>query len=69
MNARVVLITILSLSLIRGFSQEQEGIPAPGQIDKKDLQMTECAFDKNAEAVVLFDVGKIVFKAYVAINT
>ena len=69
MNARVVLVTILFLSLLRGFSQTNDSIPASGEIDKKDLLMTECDFDKNAEALVLFDVGKIIFKAYVKVNT
>ena len=69
MNARVVLVTIFFLSLLRGFSQAKDSIPASGQIDKQDLLMSECDFDKNAEAMVLFDVGKIIFKAYVKVNT
>ena len=69
MNARVVLVTIFFLSLLRGFSQTKDSIPAFGQIDKQDLLMTECEFDKNAEAIVLIDEGKIIFKAYVKVNT
>jgi hypothetical protein len=69
MRIRLALITIFILSLAKGFSQEKDSIPAPGQIDKKDLQMTVCAFDSSAEAMVLFDVGKMVFKDYAIINT
>jgi hypothetical protein len=36
----------------------QTDIPAYGKIDKKDLEMKTCDFDKDAEALVLFDVGE-----------
>lgn len=35
----------------------QKNVPAFGKIDKADLVMTECAFDKGAEAMVLIDYG------------
>jgi hypothetical protein len=69
MKARLVLSGIFFLLILHGFSQINDSVPASGQIDKKDLLMSECDFDKNAEAMVLFDVGKIIFKAYVAVNT
>jgi hypothetical protein len=69
MNKRVILVAFFYLSLLNGFSQV-DSIPASGQIEKKDLLLTECDFDKNAEALVLFDVGEAIFKEYkVAINT
>ncbi len=34
-------------------------VPSAGKVDKADLQMKECDFDKNAEAVVLFDVAEL----------
>ncbi len=46
------------------FSQTNDSIPDFGQIDKSELQMSECNFDKNAEAVVLFDVEEVVGKVY-----
>ncbi|MEP7163641.1 MAG: hypothetical protein ABI741_03050 [Ferruginibacter sp.] len=37
----------------------QKDIPAFGKIDKADLEMKECAFDKAAEAMVLFDIAEV----------
>ncbi len=37
----------------------QKDVPAFGKVDKADLEMKECAFDKEAEALVLFDVGEV----------
>ncbi len=36
-------------------------IPAFGSVEKSELEMKECDFDKNAEAVVLFEKGKTDF--------
>lgn len=41
------------------YSQKDKDIPAWGKIDKADLEMKECDFDKDAEAVVLFDVAEL----------
>ncbi|MFM9908595.1 MAG: DUF3857 domain-containing protein [Chitinophagaceae bacterium] len=49
-------IVLLSPAL---FSQKDKDIPAWGKIDKADLEMKECDFDKEAEALVLFDVGEL----------
>src|SRR5882672_37844 len=46
------------------FSQKADSLPAFGKIDKADLLMSECTFDKNAEAVVLFDAEEVHFKLY-----
>ena len=35
----------------------QKGQPAFGKVDKADLLMTDCDFDKGADAVVLIDYG------------
>jgi Domain of Unknown Function with PDB structure (DUF3857) len=35
----------------------QKGLPGFGKIDKADLLMTDCDFDKGADAVVLIDYG------------
>jgi Domain of Unknown Function with PDB structure (DUF3857) len=37
----------------------QDKIPAFGTIDKADLEMKDCDFDRGAEAVVLLDVGEV----------
>src|SRR5215211_6281907 len=55
----VVLITLLGSTVL--FAQKNkrkvDDLPAFGVVDKADLQMKECDFDKNAEAVVLLDDG------------
>jgi len=50
--------TCLPVSLL---AQKDKDIPAWGKVEKADLQMKACAFDKDAEAVVLLDVGELVF--------
>jgi len=37
----------------------QKDIPSFGKIDKADLEMKDCSFDKAAEAMVLFDVAEV----------
>ena len=53
--------TLLITTLVFLFftSTAQKEIPAFGKIDKADLEMKECEFDKAAEAVVLFDVAEV----------
>jgi hypothetical protein len=48
-----VTAILLSFSLL---AQSDKDLPAFGKADKADLEMKECDFDKNAEAMVLFDV-------------
>ena len=45
-------------------AQKDKDLPAFGTADKKDLEMKECDFDKNAEALVLFDVEDAFFDIY-----
>jgi hypothetical protein len=40
-----------------GGLQAQKSIPAFGKVDKEDLLMTDCAFDKGTDAFMLFDWG------------
>ena len=40
---------------------KDNNIPAFGNVDKAELEMKECEFDKNAEAEVLFDKGELVY--------
>ena len=51
---------LLLLALLLAFSslkaQKDKDLPAFGVVDKEELLMKECDFDKNAEALVLFDV-------------
>ena len=53
-------IQLLSTLLLFSLSTiAQKEIPAFGKIDKAELEMKECNFDKNAGAVVLFDVAEV----------
>ena len=55
------LTLIFSLLLLFGSLPAQDKIPAFGKIDKADLEMKDCDFDPDAEALVLHDVGDIQF--------
>lgn len=59
MKPFVILITALLCSQVL-ISQKDKDIPAWGKIDKADLELKECEFDKDAEALVLFDIGELV---------
>ncbi len=50
--AFLIFLFTLSLQLVA-----QKGQPAFGKVDKSDLLMTDCNFDKGADAVVLIDWG------------
>ena len=47
---------LLSLTV---FAKKDKEIPGFGKVDKAELELKECDFDKNAEAVVLFDVAEL----------
>ncbi len=53
----ILLLSTLLIFFSATFAQKE--IPAFGKIDKADLEMKDCDFDKAAEAVVLFDVGEV----------
>ena len=38
---------------------QQKPTPAFGKVDKADLELKQCDFDKNADALVLFDVAEV----------
>lgn len=48
------------------YSQKNSDIPDFGKVDKSELQITSCDFDKNAEALVLFDVEQVECVVYPA---
>lgn len=45
------------LSIVFSNTFGQKGLPAIGKIDKTDLTLTDCDFDKGAEALTLIDWG------------
>jgi hypothetical protein len=54
----LLLVTLMGLTSLFVCAQ-QPTLPAFGKVEKSELEMKECAFDKNAEALVLFDVGEV----------
>jgi hypothetical protein len=40
----------------------EKGLPKFGDIDKTDLQMKECEYDKDAQAYKLLDYGNVEFR-------
>ena len=52
----LAVLFLLSLTL---FAQKAKDIPAFGKVEITELEMKECDFDKDAEAVVLIDVAEL----------
>ena len=54
-------LPVLSLLLIlcHHLTAQQKTLPAFGKVEKAELELKECDFDKNAEALVLFDAGEV----------
>ncbi len=54
----LALFTFLS-AICTAFAQK--GLPGVGKVDKADLDMTDCSFDKGADAVKLIDWGNLYY--------
>lgn len=55
----LVMASIASFTFAQNKQTTPDAIPVYGKIEKADLQSSACEFDKNAEAMVLFDVGEV----------
>jgi len=64
MKCLLLTLTILYSSLL--YSQKSNDIPDFGKVDKSELMITSCDFDKNAEAIILFDVEEAMCHVYPA---
>ena len=53
--------TLFFLLIVFGPAFAQKGQPAFGKVDKADLEMRDCDFDKGADALVLIDYGNIYY--------
>ena len=58
---RIVILPVLCILACLSFAQKQPEIPAFGKVEKSELQMKECSFEKNAAAMVLFNKGESIF--------
>ena len=59
MKTVILSITLLFVCTVSLFAQKE--LPAFGKVDKADLEMTDCEFDKGAEALTLIDWGKMYY--------
>ncbi len=55
----LVLFFLVSIHPLNAQKQKEKDIPGWGKIEKADLELKECDFDKHAEALVLFDAGEL----------
>ena len=62
MKPLLTLVTAITALLFSNpsFSQKDKDIPAWGKVEKADLEMKVYDIDKDAEAVILFDVGELI---------
>ncbi|MEP7255478.1 MAG: DUF3857 domain-containing protein [Ferruginibacter sp.] len=60
MKTAFLSITFLFVCTSLLFAQKE--LPAFGKIDKADLEMTDCEFDKGAEALTLINWGKMYYE-------
>jgi Domain of Unknown Function with PDB structure (DUF3857) len=58
MKKNLFLFTLLYFTVA---ATAQKNLPSPGKIDKADLEMKDCDFDKGAEAVTLIDWGNLYY--------
>ncbi|MGB4843347.1 MAG: DUF3857 domain-containing protein [Ferruginibacter sp.] len=52
-----ILLTVFAILYCNCILLAQKGQPGFGKVDKADLAMTDCEFDKGADAMVLIDYG------------
>ena len=60
LSASIFISVLISLTILgqKGKTKDSK-IPAFGSVNKADLEMKECDFDKNAEAMVMFEKGQL----------
>lgn len=58
---KTLLTSITLMLLVSLQTRAQKGQPAFGKVDKADLEMKDCSFDKGADAMVLIDYGNIFY--------
>ncbi len=55
---KIIFVTLLLLATLFTFSQKNKDKYVFGKVDKAELEMKVCDYDKAAEAMVLFDLGE-----------
>lgn len=54
----ICLLCLSAISIISINAQKNKDIPSFGKVTNAELEMKDCEFDKNADAVVLFDMAE-----------
>ncbi|MFZ1371397.1 MAG: DUF3857 domain-containing protein [Ferruginibacter sp.] len=54
---KTIIASLILLFTLQVQATAQKGLPGFGKVDKADLLMTDCDFDKGADALVLIDYG------------
>jgi hypothetical protein len=58
---KTVFLSIVFVFTGLSFLFAQKDLPSFGKVDKADLEMSDCEFDKGAEALTLIDWGKMYY--------
>lgn len=58
---KAALLSIIMVLSLPSFLFAQKEVPSFGKVDKADLEMADCEFDKGAEALTLIDWGKMYY--------
>jgi hypothetical protein len=56
---KLIILTLVSCLTMALHAQRKSDVPAFGKVEKADLELKECDFDKKADAMVLFDAGEL----------
>lgn len=59
---KILLMAFACLPVLALHAQKDKDLPGFGKIDKADLELKACEFDKDAEAMVLLEHGEVEFQ-------
>lgn len=59
---KLLLLAFACCPVLALHAQKDKDLPAFGKIDKADLELKACEFDKDAEAIVMLETGEIEFQ-------
>jgi hypothetical protein len=59
---KLMVLAAACLTVLALHAQKDKDLPAFGKIDKTDLELKACEFDKDAEAMILMEYGNVEFQ-------
>lgn len=60
---KIIALLVALICAAGLYAQRDKDLPAFGKIEKADLELTTCEFDKEADAMLLLDYGDISYQA------